>query len=85
MQSTGQTAVGQTQAFPLWRSIGHERGIDMGSSGAFHIWGRAGSSATSPSVDMQSVPSLIAASNHRNAGIPFIKEKDGRPETKYCV
>jgi len=32
--------------------------------------------STNPSVDVQSVPSLIAASNHRIAGIPFIKEED---------
>jgi hypothetical protein len=29
-----------------------------------------------PSVDVQSVPSLIATCIHRNTGIPFIKEKD---------
>jgi hypothetical protein len=83
MQSTGQTGGGQTQAFRLWRSMGNDHGIGMESCRAFRIFGRAGSSATSPSVDVQSVPRLIAASNHRNAGILFIKEENRMQKTEY--
>jgi hypothetical protein len=42
-------------------------------------------SATSQSLDVQSVPSFTAASNHANAGIPFIKEEDRMQKTKSCA
>ena len=55
----------------------------LGAAG-FSVWVRAQQSATRPSVDVQSVPSWVAALNHRNAGIPFIKEKteDQNPITE---
>ena len=41
--------------------------------------------AIRPSVDVQRVPRLIAASSHRNAGIPFIREENRMQKTKYCA
>ena len=70
---------------PLSNTTGCDHGNGMESYRAVRIWGRAGSSATSPSVDVRPVPSLIAASNHRNAGIPFIKEEDQTQKTKSCA
>src|SRR4030095_15334004 len=39
--------------------------------------------ATRPSVDVQSVPRLIAASDHAPPGIPFIKEENRKPLLDY--
>jgi hypothetical protein len=38
--------------------------------------------ATRPFADVQPVPSLISASNHRQAGKPFIKEENRTQKTK---
>jgi hypothetical protein len=46
------------------------------------IWGRASSSVKNPSLDEQSVPRLISTSNHRTAGMPFIKEENQMQKTK---
>ena len=60
--------------------------VCIGRPGAagFSIRVRAQQGATRPSVDVQSVPSWVAALNHRNAEIPFIKEKteDQNPITE---
>ncbi len=53
----------------------------MESCRAVRIWVRTRIGATRPSVDVQSVPSFTAASNHANAGIPFIKEENRNPNT----
>ena len=47
------------------------------------VSGSALKCATRPSVDVQSVPRLIAASSHTNAWIPFIKEENRMKKTKY--
>ena len=67
---------------PLRRSIGNDHGNGMEPCRAVRIWGRAASSATSPPVDVQSVPSFLYASNHANAGIPLIKEENRKPENR---
>ena len=41
----------------------------------FSIWVRPLQGTTRPPVDVQSVPSWVAALNHRNAKKPFINEK----------
>jgi hypothetical protein len=55
----------------------------MESCRAVRIWGRIRlvRNTTNPSVDVQSVPSFIAASNHANAGISFIKEENPSQKT----
>jgi hypothetical protein len=55
----------------------------MESCRAVRIWGRIRlvRNTTNPPVDVQSVPSFTAASNHANAGIPFIKEENQNQKT----
>jgi hypothetical protein len=43
--------------------------------------GAALAGATRPFVDVRSVPSLISASNHRQAGKPFIKKENRMQKT----
>ena len=77
MQSTGRTGGNQARLTPCGTRWVVTTGTEWGVAQRF-VSGVDFNKlkSTNPSVDVQSVPSLIAASNHRNAGIQFINEED---------
>jgi hypothetical protein len=83
MQSTGQTGGNQARLTLCGTRLAVTTGAEWGVAERFVAGVDSNNlKSTNPSVDVQSVPSLVAASNQRNAGIPFTKEENRRPETK---
>jgi hypothetical protein len=78
---SGKIGGEQTQVYPSWHAIGCDHGNGMESCWAVRICVRTRQGVQQGRPQMCSLFRVTAASNHANAGIPFIKEENQNQKT----